>query len=126
MRAIQTATVLRMISQPLDATNGVLDLCTGYGAVAIGMLGDSPKAQPAGAGLERRKNNFGGASRGDAEHLPRISQQRLFGRGSRMAEGGRFRRCRLFLEVWNDGSLRWLSNLSLYEDHLVAVNLSLT
>src|SRR6266705_1782055 len=44
IREMQTAMVLRMIPQPLDAPIRVLDLGAGYGALAVAVLRDRPKA----------------------------------------------------------------------------------
>src|SRR2546430_17187300 len=44
IREMQTAMVLRMIPQPLDAPIRVLDLGAGYGALAVAVLRDNPKA----------------------------------------------------------------------------------
>jgi predicted RNA methylase len=44
IREVQTAMVLRMIPQPIDAPIRVLDLGAGYGALATAVLTDRPNA----------------------------------------------------------------------------------
>ena len=44
IREVQTAMVLRMLPQPIDATIRVLDLGAGYGALAAAVLNDRPNA----------------------------------------------------------------------------------
>jgi tRNA (cmo5U34)-methyltransferase len=44
IREVQTAMVLRMIPQPIDAAIRVLDLGAGYGALAAAVLNDRPNA----------------------------------------------------------------------------------
>lgn len=44
IREVQTAIVLRMISQPIDAEIRILDIGAGYGALAAAVLNDRPNA----------------------------------------------------------------------------------
>jgi tRNA (cmo5U34)-methyltransferase len=44
IREMQTAMVLRMIPHPVDAPIRVLDLASGYGALAVAVLNDRPNA----------------------------------------------------------------------------------
>ena len=44
IREVQTAMVLRMIPQPIDAPIRILDIGAGYGALAVALLEERPKA----------------------------------------------------------------------------------